>query len=157
MSSRNALVVGFLVAVAAGVVAVLSRYSTTIGFEYFGLETTAELSALAIGTNLLTLLVEPLGVFVVGVVAVRWLGESGSYAAFAVVLFLGAAIGSAVCQFALRGLLDAASEPLGRLALGYLEVTVGTGLRVAVAGLAGVGARYAFTDDLPPARRTRAD
>ncbi|WP_254767800.1 hypothetical protein [Salinilacihabitans rarus] len=153
MSLRTASLVAAAVAVVAAPVHVGSQYAGVVGIQFLdlGAET---VTTFALAATLGLLLVEPVAVFAVGYRLARAVDAPRAYAVVAAAFFLGAAAGAVAGQFAFGRLLEIQSASVGQSALAYLERAVATGLRIAVAGLAGVGAGHVFRIDRPAAGRT---
>ncbi|WP_276253751.1 hypothetical protein [Halomontanus rarus] len=143
MSSSRQLFVAALVAFVAGAVHVGQRYAATLALDIFDLPI-SDITIVTFAINLLTLLVEPVGVFVVYYVLVRGLDVRRRYSGFALASFLGAGIGGIVALFTVMSTLEFANESTFYTALGIGEAVVVTGLRITVAGLAGIGTAAIF-------------
>ncbi|WP_207588658.1 hypothetical protein [Halomontanus rarus] len=145
MSSSRQLFAAALVAFVAGAVHVGQRYAAPLALEVFD-PSVGDITAITFASRLLTVFVEPIGVFVVCYVLVRGLDVRRRYSGFALALFLGAGIGGVVALFAVLSTLEFSTESTFYTALSIGEAVVGTGLRVTVAGLAGIGAATVFAE-----------
>lgn len=144
MSSRQ-LFAAALVAFVAGAVHVGQRYAAMLAADIFDLPL-SDITIVTFAINLLTLLVEPVGVFVVYYALVRGLDARRQYTGFALASFLGAGIGGFVALFTVMSTLEFANESTFYTVVGIGEAVVVTGLRITVAGLAGIGAAAVFAE-----------
>ncbi|MCU4740131.1 hypothetical protein OB955_03170 [Halobacteria archaeon AArc-m2/3/4] len=145
MSPPRQLLTAAFVAFVAGAIHVGQRYAAMFAVDIFDLPL-SDITIVTFAINLLTLLVEPVGVFVVYYVLVRGLDARRQYAGFALASFLGAGIGGFVALFTVMSTLEFANESVFYTVVGIGEAVVVTGLRITVAGLAGIGAAAVFAE-----------